>query len=957
MVYPGYQGTGLWVDAADATISNNSFSGIGRMGVALFAGTSTVQNNTFIGNGEGDSVEYGVEVEEGADVTISGNTFAEYQGIASSDGSGSGAILVSSYFGPNSFATITNNTISNSLYGVLIGYLDDDSSGATIQNNTFQYNDYHIYTVNQDSTDITIGENTYIPNSVTILEQPGSVFATIQSAIDAAEDNQTVFVPAGTYVENIVIDKPLTLRGTDKDSVILLPASIGTYCASGSLCDGSSNVIMVEADNVTIHDLTIDGDNPDLDNPRDDALVNGANIDARNGIVTNHVKNSNITGLEVYNTVVKNIFLRGIYMSTNGEFDFHDNIVTNVAGDSASIGLFAYGASGKFTNNTVSLANDAISANHSKGIEFVGNTVYSSGTGIHTDNSKPGVDKFDLIQNNTINCGANGYGIFTFAHYQPPKVLNNTLNGCAVGISAWGGGRSPEPVIINNNTIDGQDVTSSVGLFVTTSIMGWGYLDINVEATGNTFENNATAVEVTADNLNLGGTWVLKDLTLKLNQNNMDLTNSLAIDAENDNPVYVEADANWWGGSTDKPVANVNFNGSVNFCTWLDAPAPGGELLGDGMVINQRTGQYYCSIQAAVDDAEAGDELVASAGTFAETIVIDKPLTLNGPNVGINPNTGTRSAEAIIEMPQGLTANTTLITIASDDVVVDGFTLDGQKLDVAYQGSGISSTANRVAISNNIVKNFNKMHIYAKATYHSDPTQTSYYEDVLVNNNHVFSDTDPGRYTGYASIYMQGTQGEVSGNVVEGRAGIQIQPYTNQSTKLGVVENNTITAFSVGIYYNYDHTGGKANWDIKNNTITMVALPAGQTAASASAIRIENYHSGGNVSITGNYADATASDAPIAYNYLEIDGNTVPTDPDQLVIDNTFINNVRIRHEGVTQPNIFARIQSAINAAADNDEVLVSAGTYHENVYTGDTRVVKGLTVRGVADANGDYPW
>ena len=953
MVYPGYQGTGLWVDAADATISNNSFSGIGRMGVALFAGTSTVQNNTFIGNGEGDSVEYGVEVEEGADVTISGNTFAEYQGIASSDGSGSGAILVSSYFGPNSFATISNNTISNSLYGVLIGYLDDDSSGATIQNNTFQYNDYHIYTVNQDSTDITIGENTYIPYSVTILEQPGSVFATIQSAIDAAEDYQTVFVPAGTYVENIVIDKPLTLRGTDKDSVILLPASIGTYCASGSLCDGSSNVIMVEADNVTIHDLTIDGDNPDLDNPRDDALVNGANIDARNGIVTNHVKNSNITGLEVYNTVVKNIFLRGIYMSTNGEFDFHDNIVTNVAGDSASIGLFAYGASGKFTNNTVSLANDAISANHSKGIEFVGNTVYSSGTGIHTDNSKPGVDKFDLIQNNTINCGANGYGIFTFAHYQPPKVLNNTLNGCAVGISAWGG-RSPEPVIINNNTIDGQDVTGSVGLFVTTSIMGWGYLDINVEATGNTFENNATAVEVTADNLNLGGTWVLKDLTLKLNQNNMDLTNSLAIDAENDNPVYVEADANWWG-STDKPVANVNFNGSVNFCTWLDAPAPGGELLGDGMVINQRTGQYYCSIQAAVDDAEAGDELVASAGTFAETIVIDKPLTLNGPNVGINPNTGTRSAEAIIEMPQGLTAHTTLITIASDDVVVDGFTLDGQKLDVAYQGSGISSTANRVAISNNIVKNFNGMHIYAKATYHSDPTQTSYYEDVLVNNNHVFSDTDPGRYTGYASIYMQGTQGEVSGNVVEGRAGIQIQPYTNQSTKLGVVENNTITAFSVGIYYNYDHTGGKANWDIKNNTITMVALPAGQTAASASAIRVENYHSGGNVSITGNYADATASDAPITYNYLEIDGNTVPTDPDQLVIDNTFINHVRIRHEGVTQPNIFARIQSAINAAADNDEVLVSAGTYYENVDTGN-RIINGLTVQGIPAANGDYP-
>ena len=85
-------------------------------------------------------------------------------------------------------------------------------------------------------------------------------------------------------------------------------------------------------------------------------------------------------------------------MSTNGEFNFHDNIVSNVAGDYASIGLFAFGGYGKFTNNTVSLTNDAIAANHSKGIEFVGNTVNSSGSGIHTDNSNPGADKFDLIE-------------------------------------------------------------------------------------------------------------------------------------------------------------------------------------------------------------------------------------------------------------------------------------------------------------------------------------------------------------------------------------------------------------------------------------------------------------------------------------------------------------------------------------------------------------------------------
>ena len=482
-------------------------------------------------------------------------------------------------------------------------------------------------TVNGDPYDKLIGlDNHYKVVNVTKMIN----YATIQGAINAADAKDVIEIEPGTYVENVVINKPLTLGGTDKDTVILLPAFSGSYCDGSSLCDGASNVILVEADNVKIHDLTINGNNPDLDNPRDDAVVNGEDIDARNGIITNHETNPNLTGLEIYNTIIKNIFLRGIYMSTNGEFNFHDNIVSNVAGDYASIGLFAFGGYGKFTNNTVSLTNDAIAANHSKGIEFVGNTVNSSGSGIHTDNSNPGADKFDLIENNTITCGENGYGIFTFAHYQPPKVLNNTLYGCAFGISAWGG-YGPEPVIINNNAVNGQDVAGSVGLFVTTSIMNWGYLDINVEATGNTFVNNAAAVEVTADDLDLGGSWVLKDLKLKLAQNNMDLTNTLAVDADNTNPVYVEAPNNWWG-KADGPAAR--YTGKVIVCSWLDAPAPDGAVVNGGTVTNTNTGVEYCSIQAAVDAAGEGHVLEVGPGIYSENVDtgnrIIKGLTVRG---------------------------------------------------------------------------------------------------------------------------------------------------------------------------------------------------------------------------------------------------------------------------------------------------------------------------------------
>ncbi len=92
-------------------------------------------------------------------------------------------------------------------------------------------------------------------------------------------------------------------------------------------------------------------------------------------------------------------------------------------------------------NNTVSYANDAISANHSKGIQFLNNTVSNSGSGVHTDNAGDSGGVADLIQGNTItDCTTDGYGIFVFVPYLAPTVNNNTVTNCAIGLSAWGQG-------------------------------------------------------------------------------------------------------------------------------------------------------------------------------------------------------------------------------------------------------------------------------------------------------------------------------------------------------------------------------------------------------------------------------------------------------------------------------------------------------------------------------------
>jgi hypothetical protein len=208
----------------------------------------------------------------------------------------------------------------------------------------------------------------------------------------------------------------LTLAGTGAGSVTVQPKDSNPNCGGaggGSLCAGGSNVILVQANNVIIHDLTIDGDNPGKTSAYD---VNRANLDARNGIITDH--NAGVyNGLKVYNVTVKNVYLRGMYASSGGTFNFHNNTVTNVQAEGASIAMFAYGGGpGVIANNTVSYANDAISANHSTGIQFLNNTVTHSLSGVHTDNAADGGGVADLIQGNTIDCnGLSGaYGIFVF---------------------------------------------------------------------------------------------------------------------------------------------------------------------------------------------------------------------------------------------------------------------------------------------------------------------------------------------------------------------------------------------------------------------------------------------------------------------------------------------------------------------------------------------------------------
>ena len=117
-------------------------------------------------------------------------------------------------------------------------------------------------------------------------------FQYIQNGINAATENQTVYVLNGTYCENVIINKTINLTGDDKINTTI------DGC-------GNENAVYVTADEVIIRDFTIEN--------------------STNGIKINGSSNTTVTE----NTITDTDY--GIYVenSSNNTL-YHNNFLNNV---------------------------------------------------------------------------------------------------------------------------------------------------------------------------------------------------------------------------------------------------------------------------------------------------------------------------------------------------------------------------------------------------------------------------------------------------------------------------------------------------------------------------------------------------------------------------------------------------------------------------------------------------
>ncbi|MCK5561849.1 MAG: PKD domain-containing protein, partial [Thermoplasmata archaeon] len=179
---------------------------------------------------------------------------------------------------------------------------------------------------------------------------PGN-YSTIQEAIDNASSGNTVFVYAGTYYENIDIDKSLTLSGEDRDSTII----------NGSEDD---HTVYIQADFVKIENFTIN-------NIAKFLYWGNASIYLLQSqycsILNNNISSDNGTGiilhLSHYSKILNNNIFdshRGIYSSTSNYCNISYNTIANTEERGLTLEFNKYDEiiGNKFTNNGIVLLAD-----------------------------------------------------------------------------------------------------------------------------------------------------------------------------------------------------------------------------------------------------------------------------------------------------------------------------------------------------------------------------------------------------------------------------------------------------------------------------------------------------------------------------------------------------------------------------------------------------------------------
>lgn len=280
---------------------------------------------------------------------------------------------------------------------------------------------------------------------------PGN-YTTIQSAIDAANPGDTIYVYNRTYRENIWVNKTLSLLGEDRDTTTI----------DGS---GSGAVVNITADWVNITAFTLLNSSAGIEvfSSNHTSIVGNNISDSRNGIVVevstnttildNNIQDSNHDGILFLDSrdgnIANNTFLSSGYSGIELANTHNFTIVSNVATDNR-MGISLWQSNGDFVENN----NLSLSAYHGIDLDESNNNVVSNNTLWYT-----GIKLTDSNNNTVVsNILSTNEQYIALSSSLNNTLLNNTIADGWIDISGMSLGHWNTHTIDTSNTVKGRPV-------------------------------------------------------------------------------------------------------------------------------------------------------------------------------------------------------------------------------------------------------------------------------------------------------------------------------------------------------------------------------------------------------------------------------------------------------------------------------------------------------------------
>ena len=265
-------------------------------------------------------------------------------------------------------------------------------------------------------------------DTIYVDDDGGADFTHIQNAIDAANPGDTIFVYAGTYMENLVIDKSLSLTGEDKENTIIEGGGNGPVILSNELVNVSISDFTITNNFMDYGIYTSGGESEEqvsitnnnfcnisryailLTGTSCSVVSNNVIYDCNGGIFLRSNSNHNIIdGNTIFNFVKdssKGYYNKGVLLDSSE----HNIISNNEISFSPDVGI-SMSAPGRITSNNIVRSNKVINCLAGVSLQFAENNQFyenlflSNDYGCYLNTCQGNV----VYQNDFIDNGVQGF--------------------------------------------------------------------------------------------------------------------------------------------------------------------------------------------------------------------------------------------------------------------------------------------------------------------------------------------------------------------------------------------------------------------------------------------------------------------------------------------------------------------------------------------------------------------